>query len=222
MKKWVAAGAACVVATAVISATAWAKSGLNLFINDMPYTADYLKLKVENGTTMVPLRKIVDEFRGQVTADKNNIRITLPNATDLAHQVSQFESALEATTPEEAVNTWIKGIQNRNGSLQYAVLSPTLRKQTLKDFNTNYWVTGGSSPHMGKVKLPAPVQLSKDKVQFTFEYPLVVMEQDIDKGKAQITVQKLTENERDRWVISNIKLKVITDTGTMIGAEELK
>ncbi|MNI79199.1 hypothetical protein D3C73_1356400 [compost metagenome] len=75
---------------------------------------------------------------------------------------------------------------------------------------------------MGIVQLPAPVQLSKDKVQFTFEYPLVVMKENIDKGKAQITVQKLTENERDRWVISNIKLQVITDTGTMIGAEQLK
>ncbi|MNN26176.1 hypothetical protein D3C81_1396760 [compost metagenome] len=220
-KKWTLILTTAALSTAIISATAFAASELNLFINGQGYKPDYLKMKVEHGTTMVSLRSIVDEFKGQVTVERNNVRITLPDAANLSNQVKRFEDALAAANPEDAVRTWIKGVQNRNGALQYAVLSKNLRAQTLKDFNDNYWVTGGSSPHMGEVKLPPSVKLSKDQVQFTFEYPLIVMEKSIGSGKAQITVQRILSESSESWVISNIKLKDPEDTGLMIGAQQL-
>lgn len=221
-KKWTLLAASAALTAVLVSATAFATSELNLFINGQGFTSDTLKMKVENGTTMVSLRSIMKEFKGQLSVDQNNVRIQMPDATNLARQVGQLEQAIAATSPEDAVNTWIKGIQNRNGALQYAVMSPTLRTKNLDEFINDFWVTGGSSPHMGQVKLPDPVKLTKDTVQFTFEYPLIVMKESIGSGKAQITAQKLTENDLERWVISNIKLKDAYDTGIMIGAGELK
>ncbi|ERI07852.1 hypothetical protein [Aneurinibacillus aneurinilyticus] len=214
------------VCSIVFMGSALATSNLQLFINDQEFSPDYMKLKIENGTAMVSLRSIVEELNGNVTYNKttNGINITLPDATNLAKQVKFLEDALFPTTAEYALQTWIQGIQNRNGALQYAVFSPELRAKTKKNFDNNSWVTGGSSPHMGKVENIQTKNLNNDRVQFTFDYPLIAQGETIGIGKAVVIIQKLKSedgNREDGWFITNIKLKNLEDTGIMIGAEKL-
>ncbi|ASS68591.1 MULTISPECIES: hypothetical protein [unclassified Paenibacillus] len=144
----------------------------------------------------------------------------MPDATDLSHQVDRREEALQADTPEEAVRTWIRGVQKRSGAMQYAIMSPSPRQAALQEFKDHYEVTGGSSPHMGEAgKLEFKV-LGEDKTQISFEYPLIVMNESIDTGKAVLTAERF---EKDGcWTISKIALKDAGDTGTMIGADQLR
>lgn len=212
-----------IIGSVIIGGAVWAQPTLQLFINGQGYAPESLKLKVENGTTMVSLRNIMEEVKGDIQFDKNtnSIHVTLPDATNVANQVKGLERALQPVTAEAAVQTWIRGIQERNGALQYAVFAPDLRTETKKKFDESYWVTGGSSPHMGKVENIAPKNINDTTVQFTFDYPLVIHGETIDTGKAVITVQKIQKENRDGWFITNIKMKDPQDTGIMIGAEKL-
>lgn len=212
-----------VIGSVIIAGTVWAQPNLQLFINGQGQAPESLKLKVENGVTMVSLRSIIENLKGDILFDenKNSINVVLPDSTNLLNQVQSLERDLQPITAEGALQTWIRGIQDRNGALQYAVFSPDLRAKTKKKFDENFWVTGGSSPHMGKVENIATKNINDTTVQFTFDYPLVEKSETIGVGKAVITVQKMKKEYKDGWFITNIKMKDPEDTGIMIGAEKL-
>ncbi|MCM3698779.1 hypothetical protein [Paenibacillus macerans] len=219
MKKRLKVIVAACSAFVLLSGSALAMTtGPEIFINKAPYANTYLKLKIENGTAMVSLRAIVEELKGEVTYKGNSIHVTLPEASHLAQQVDLFMSALQADTPEEAAKTWIRGVQKRNGPMQYAVMTPALQASTKQEFEDNFWVTGGSSPHMGAVEKLDTKSLSDKKVQITFNYPLIVMEEVIGYGKASLTIEKGSGLYEDNWAISKIWLEDSGDTGVMIGA----
>ncbi|MET3290825.1 UNVERIFIED_CONTAM: hypothetical protein ABID98_003395 [Brevibacillus sp. OAP136] len=110
---------------------------------------------------------------------------------------------------------------DRNGSLQYAVFSPELRQKTKAEFDANFWVTGGSSPHMGKIEKLVTKQVNETTVTFSFDYHLIASNYD-GLGSAVVTVQKLTTDRGVGWYVTNIKLKDPGDLGIMIGVEQLK
>ncbi|OPA73850.1 hypothetical protein BVG16_27145 [Paenibacillus selenitireducens] len=136
-------------------------------------------------------------------------------------QVDSLERGLEAQSPEEAVHTWIRGVQTRSGAMQYAVLSPSLRQETKQEFIDHFWVTGGSSPHMGKVERLQSKKITPEKFQIAFDYPLVVMNETIETGSAVLTVEKIPRESFDYWAITQIAVKDPGDTGVMIGASKL-
>ncbi|WP_136604968.1 hypothetical protein [Paenibacillus dokdonensis] len=197
-------------------------AGPRIFINKAEFANTFLKVKMENGTAMVSLRAIVEQLKGEVTYKDNSLYVSLPEASHLSHQVSGFQNALQAETPEEAANTWIRGVQKRSGPLQYTVMTPAMQQSTKQEFEDNFWVTGGSSPHMGKVTKMDTKQLSLDKVQISFDYPLIASGEAIDSGKASLIIEKGSGSADDYWAISEIYLKDLGDTGLMIGAKELK
>ncbi|MFD0682787.1 MULTISPECIES: hypothetical protein [unclassified Paenibacillus] len=199
-----------------------AVTGPRIFINNVEFAGSAFKLNMDEGTAMVSLRSIVEQLRGKVTYKDNTIYVTMPESSSLSMQVSSLENALEAASPEEAVRTWIRGVQKRSGAMQYAVLSPDLRQKTKQEFEDNFWVTGVSSPHMGKVEQLHTKELSPDKVQVSFNYPLVMMNGPIGMGNASIIVEKIKRESSDYWVISDIALKDPEDTGIMIGAKKLE
>ncbi|MCJ8011003.1 hypothetical protein MUG84_04505 [Paenibacillus sp. KQZ6P-2] len=196
-------------------------AGPRIFINKAEFASSYLRLKIENGTAMVSLRAIVEQLKGEVTYKDNSIHVSLPEASHLAHQVDGFMNALQAETPEEAAKTWIRGIQKRSGPMQYAVMTPALQKSTKQEFEDNFWVTGVSSPHMGTVKKMDTKPLSPDKVQITFDYPLIASGGVIGSGKASLTIEKGSGPANDNWAISEIALQDPGDTGLMIGAKKI-
>ncbi|RNB89449.1 hypothetical protein EDM56_09620 [Brevibacillus fluminis] len=207
----------------LLTGTALAAPKLNLFINGAGYVSDYLGLKVENGSVLVPIDKIAAEFKGNATYDAKtgDVRVTLSDAALLAHQLQRFEDAFRADEPKQALDTWIEGVTERNGSLQYAVFSPELRQKTKAEFDANFWVTGGSSPHMGKIEKLVTKQVNETTLTYSFNYHLIASNYD-GLGSAVVTVQKLTTDRGDGWYVTNIKLKNPGDLGIMIGVEQLK
>lgn len=75
---------------------------------------------------------------------------TLYISNDLERRLELLEKALAPATPRAAVEEWARGVQTRNGALQYALLSPELRQQKYADFVSLEWVTGASSPWVEK------------------------------------------------------------------------
>ncbi|WMT41683.1 hypothetical protein RE628_04080 [Paenibacillus sp. D2_2] len=106
--------------------------------------------------------------------------------------------------------------------MQYAVMSPALQQSTKQQFADHFWVTGGSSPHMGPVTEMATKSLSSDKVEVSFDYPLVASGETIDIGKATLIIEKESWPYENNWGISAIYLLNPGDTGLMIGAEKMK
>jgi len=217
--KWITG---TVIGTMLLSGSAFAQSKWELFINEQPYAANYLEIKEENGKVLVPVDKLAEAFHGKATVDlaKQEVKVTLPEATMLSHQVTRLEDALVATTPKEALDTWVKGIQTRNGALQYAVFSPELRQQTQAEFAENYWVTGGSSPHMAEIEQLDVKQIDETTTLYTFDYNLVASNWH-GMGKAVVTVQKKKTDRAEGWFITRVQMKDPGDTGLTIGVEQL-
>ncbi|MCM2998296.1 hypothetical protein M3647_12460 [Paenibacillus cellulositrophicus] len=216
LKVFIAASSAFVI----LSGSALAVSaGPRIFINGAGFANNFLKLKIENGTAMVSLRAIVEQLKGEVEYKSDGIQVSLPEASKLSQQVSGFMNALQADTPEDAAKTWIRGVQKRSGPMQYAVMTPALQAKTKQQFEDNFWVTGGSSPHMGTVTNMTTKTLSGGKVQISFDYPLVTSAGVEGTGKAMLTIEKGFGPADDQWAISSIWLKDPGDTGLMIGVE---
>ncbi|MFP3389771.1 hypothetical protein [Brevibacillus sp. SIMBA_040] len=217
--KWITGAA---IGTMLLAGSALAESKWNLFINDQPFAATYLGIKQDNGNVLVPVDKLAEAFHGKATVDlaKYEVRVTLPESTMQSHQVTRLEDALLATTPKEALDTWVKGIQTRNGALQYAVFSPELRKKTQAEFSENYWVTGGSSPHMAELEKLEVKQVNDTTTQYTFDYNLVASNWH-GMGKAVVTVQKMKTDRNEGWFITRVQMIDPGDTGITIGVEQL-
>lgn len=203
--------------------SAYAGTKLDLLINGQGYETSNLDLQVKDGKVLVPIDRLAEEFKGKAVydADKNEVRVTLPDSAQQAVQISKLERALVPSTAKDALNTWVKGIQTRNGALQFAVFSPELRTKTKKEFEDYYWTTGGSSPHMSEIEKLKTKSLNKTTIQFSFDYGLVASNWK-GKGSAVVTVQKLSSEGNEGWFITNIKMKDPGDTGITIGVEPMK
>ncbi len=217
-RNWKVLTAACVGFMIISGSVLAAAPDVRLFINKVEFADSALMLNMDSGTAMVSLRSIVEQLQGKLTYKDNSIYVTMPESSILTMKVNSLEKALIAESPEEAVLTWIRGVQKRSGAMQYAVLSPALRQNTKQEFEDHIWVTGGSSPHMGKVEQLHSREITSDKVQISFDYPLVVMNETIGTGSASLTVEKIPRESSDYWAISGIDLKNPGDTGIMIGA----
>ncbi|WEK53701.1 MAG: hypothetical protein P0Y55_14105 [Candidatus Cohnella colombiensis] len=71
----------------------------------------------------------------------------------LQQQIHMLERAVAATTPKQAIETWVRAIDSRNGALEYAMLAPWSRAKQLKSFEDGYWVTGTSSPWLERYQI---------------------------------------------------------------------
>ncbi|MCR8642715.1 hypothetical protein NV379_08570 [Paenibacillus sp. N1-5-1-14] len=216
-KVLITTGAAFLIVTSTVAASSPLP---RIFFNNNEYASNYFNLDIVNDRATVSLRTLVEHLQGKVTYKDDSIYVDMPEASKVAMQLKRLESGLVAEKPEVAVETWIRGVQRRNGAMQYAVLSPALREQTKKEFEDFFWVTGGSSPHMGKVEKLNSKELSSDQVQITFDYPLIASGQTYATGSASIIVD-LVNKDYDTWAISKIELKDPDDTGIMIGATKM-
>lgn len=214
-----------IITAAAVAGSAYAESKLHLYINDIPFAPSYLGLKVEDGKVLAPIELMAKGFKGAASYDSESreVRVTLPDAASLAVQVNQLQAALRAATPQEALDTWIKGIQTRNGALQYAVFSPDLKERTKSEFDSFFWTTGGSSPHMGAIENLESSALDEDTVQYSFDYRLVAVEYD-EQGSAVVTIQKFEQSPDlgEGWYITRIGMKDPGDTGITVGVEQLE
>ncbi|MFJ7954500.1 hypothetical protein ACIQZG_23645 [Lysinibacillus sp. NPDC096418] len=81
-------------------------------------------------------------------------------------------NGLHVVEPKQAVELWILGVNNRSGTVQYAMLSPTLQKLSREKFEQTHWVTGQSSPSVRNFRLTKIEKLSESIMRYTVKYDL--------------------------------------------------
>ncbi|MEC2307168.1 hypothetical protein [Bacillus atrophaeus] len=128
-------------------------------------------------------------------------------ANPLESQITSFMSGLEVDAPKQVVELWILGVKNRSGAVQYAMLSPSLRKHTLKKFEQRSWSTGQSSPWVDNFRLLKVNKISDTKIQYTIAYDLLTLYANFGEGQKVITVEKNPEPYRTNWFITKITTK---------------
>jgi hypothetical protein len=162
--------ALCVI---LFASTALAENQVRVWLNGHLLQSEVSPRMVEN-KVMAPLREVAESLGATVkwNGEQNSVEVETPETNSLRQQVRMLESALAAKTPQDAVETWAKAVQTRNGALEYAILSPRLKELKRKSFEAVNWVTGTSSPwlqqymiHPGKANADGSLTF---EVQFDF------------------------------------------------------
>jgi hypothetical protein len=88
-----------------------------------------LRLKID-GDVWVSLGAISKLFGATVARDDetNTVAIDLKDIEAQKSQILLLEQALVPKDPFTAVKTWAEGVKMRNGAVQYAVMSPKLKR----------------------------------------------------------------------------------------------
>lgn len=90
-------------------------------------------------------------------------------------KASQFQDAINefgAVSPEQSATLWAKGVKERNGALQYAVMDKKLKQKFSSNLDENRpsWVTGGSSPWVTSYQIKVnKVDISTYKAEVIFD-----------------------------------------------------
>ena len=122
-------------------------------------------------------------------------------------QLMSFMVGLHVGEPTQAVDLWILGVKNRSGAVQYAMLSPSLQKQSLRKFEQTHWVTGQSSPWVNNFRFIKIEKLSESIMRYTVKYDLDKSYANFGSGEKIIIVEKNLEPFREYWFISSITTK---------------
>lgn len=125
----------------------------------------------------------------------------------LESQLMSFMTGLMVAEPKQAVELWIFGVNNRSGAVQYAMLSPSLRKQSRIKFEQTHWITGQSSPSVSNFRFTKVEKLSESKMRYTVKYDLETSTEILVSGQKIIIVEKNLEPFREYWFISSITTK---------------
>lgn len=104
-------------------------------------------------------------FLAQTEYEGEKIIMTYPTAKQIEQNVGKLEQVTRPRTPEEAVALWIHGQQVRSGALQYSALGSDLQKQVWEQ--QKGWVTGGSSPSVGKATTVHTEYVKEDMRRYT-------------------------------------------------------
>lgn len=171
---------------------------------EMPWALyDY---KIVNGTLFVDHRWLNTLFLADTKYDPktNTLVVTYMTQEELKDNIRKVEKLVAPTEPEEALALWIKGQQARSGGLQYAALSPELKEKAMTVVKNQGWVTGGSSPSLGKATVLETEKVNENTVTYIVEYDEMLSGSIYSKFKQTITVQKQTNDNIDNWYITNI------------------
>lgn len=158
MKKKLLAVVALLAISLGIFSLAYAGSPIKLILNGKELKSDVPPQNV-NSRVLVPIRVISEAFGAKVSWDSKNNAVIIESKTDSnkdtsqESRISQLERALAPKNAEDAVNTWAEAVKSRNGAVEYAVLSPELKKAMYSDFEETNWVTGVSSPWVDSYKI---------------------------------------------------------------------
>lgn len=125
----------------------------------------------------------------------------------LEAQITSFMTGLRTENPKQTVELWLLGVRNRSGAVQYALLSPSLQKQTRKQFEERNWGTGQSSPWVDNVRITRVEHSSDEQVRFSVTYDLVNSFTNFGSGQKVITLEKNPETRLSTWYITKIDTK---------------
>lgn len=120
--------------------------------------------------------------------------------TSQSQQIYMLEQALAASSPEAAVATWAKGVKVRNGAMQYAVMTESLRKETKQQLEELNWVTGTSSPWVKSYSVSKGKKVRTGVWSFTVD--MIYTDSTKSTYKERWSIQ--TVKQQNNWYVSNI------------------
>lgn len=179
--------------------------------------------KIIKGAVWAPLKEIAEALGATVLWDKKSNTIVIHQKEEKIRQTQTLllEKALEPKDPFAAVNAWAEGVKSRNGALQYAVMSASLKRAHYQKFAESNWTTGVSSPWVERYDITE--KYSVDDKKFRFEVKFIYM----DATRSQFIVREIITVEHDKdkyWVTSihKIDIKGEINKGVTSGAQKIK
>lgn len=109
-----------------------------------------------------------------------------------------------ATSKEQVINIYAKGVKKRSGPMQYSVMSKNLKSQFEKKMieSQNYaWVTGVSSPWVTDYKIMKLQKVSRNEYKVTIAFFLETSSGPYKTEKTLLTINQ----KNNRWYITDIK-----------------
>lgn len=133
---------------------------------------------------------------------------------ELKHQIEMLEGTISllkdaldelgAATPNDVANIWAKGIQTRNGYLQYYVLCDRMKnefKEELSKSQRDSWVTGYSSPWVSSYDIVNIEKINSLKYKFTINFNWETSIGPEDSTESSVITTKID----NKWCISDIE-----------------
>ncbi|RXZ78900.1 copper amine oxidase N-terminal domain-containing protein [Paenibacillaceae bacterium] len=194
-------------AAAALTMTSFAAADQPLLIkvNDEPVKFT-VPASVSKGTVLVPLRETAEALGATVNwrqKDKT-VELRTPEIDSRERQTAMLERALAAKDPQDAVSRWADGVHSRNGALQYALMSPELRKQERPYMEEAGWVTGTSSPWLERYQIGEKIAQQDGSYLFDVKFDYrdsTTMEEQIDWADIE-SFQVLVTKHEENWYIS--------------------
>ena len=186
-----------------LASVVYAGTKLKVFVNgqevEMKRTPQIFK-----GTLFLPLPELADIFGANVKWEKESSRVEI-NTKELEarkSQVALLEEALIPHDPFGAVKTWAEGVKNHNGALQYAVMTPELKKEVYPKLVETNWSTGGSSPWIKDYQIREQYRVEQEKYGFIVQFAYTDSTDATFTTKQYVTV----ENFKGNWLIASADL----------------
>lgn len=184
-----------------LGAAVLAASPIKLFLNGQEIVTE-VSPEIVDGKVLAPLDNIAEAFDATFKWDKetNSVHIEANKTEDKEAQVRLLEEALTPIDPLNKVKTWAEGVKNRNGVLQYAVMSPELKEEYYAKFGDSNWSTGVSSSWVESYKVIERHRVDEERYLFEVEFTY------IDSTKTTFsTIEYVTiANFDGNWLIASI------------------
>lgn len=134
--------------------------------------------------------------------------------TQLKHKIESLEGTIDmlkdalnelgAFTPNDAINIWSKGIQVRNGYLQYYVLCDNMKHEFKEELSKSQrissWVTGYSSPWVSSYDVVKIDKINPSKYKSNIIFNWATSSGPYDSTEVTVTTTKIG----NKWCISDI------------------
>lgn len=146
------------------------------------------------------------DFGFNVFYDKNENTVRLYDTKKMsienkAKLFEEFAEKYDPKTPDEAAELWAKGVKERNGVFQYAVLNKGLKEQFKKKAEERgSWVTGFSSPWVESYKVTKK-KVNESTWQYKIVFKAVTSAPDTYNWNATLIIGK----ENNKWRIIDIQ-----------------
>ncbi|RDV84359.1 copper amine oxidase N-terminal domain-containing protein [Ammonifex thiophilus] len=189
---------------AVGAVAVWGADTVKLVVNGKEIKPDVPPV-ISGDRVLVPVRWVAEALKCRVDWDGRTSTVYISN--DLERRLELLEKALAPATPRAAVEEWARGVQTRNGALQYALFSPELRQQKYADFASLGWVTSTSSPWVEKYGVIKEVSLPGGKWLYEVKFDLMT-----STGPAGSQVMWVTVAPCDQhWCVANLEVDPVLE-----------
>lgn len=135
--------------------------------------------------------------------EKDKLQVHYLDADELREEVKTLEGLIKPTTAEEAIALWSRGQQTRSGALQYSALSEALQEKVMDRFSG--WVTGGSSPSLGKLVSQQVEVVDEGHKIYTLQYDEILQGKVSGHIQQKVSVEHVDQNGKGFWLITDVE-----------------